>query len=317
MSGASQRAYNVGSEQELSIAELAQRVVRASGTDLPIKVCQAPDPLVPAPRYVPATNKARHELGLAEYTTLDAALHKTIKWNRAAAAHEKFDPKQLRRIILDMAYSGATVHRLRVLHRRSACGSLPRSPSPRRCRSSFKGRDYMVLSKGHGIMAQYACLYELGWLPPADLGNSFQDGTRLKGLADVHVPGVEATAGSLGHGLSVAVGLALAAKLNKTDQACYVLVGDGELNEGPIWEGLLFAAQFKLDNLIVIVDKNDFQAMGSTEEVMGLGDVEAKFAAFGFDAVTLDGHHEPALDAGSVRCGQSGMAAPKPSSPIP
>jgi dTDP-glucose 4,6-dehydratase len=89
MSGASQQAYNVGSEQELSIAELAQRVVRASGTDLPIKVCQAPDPLVPAPRYVPATNKARHELGLAEYTTLDAALHKTIKWNRAAAAHEK------------------------------------------------------------------------------------------------------------------------------------------------------------------------------------------------------------------------------------
>ena len=212
---------------------------------------------------------------------------------------KRFEPKRIRRIILDMAYSGATVHIgcafsivevLAVLYRDHLHLDVadPRS----------KGRDYMVLSKGHGIMAQYACLYELGWLTQADIGNYFKDGTLLKGLADGHVPGVEATAGSLGHGLSVAVGLALAAKLNKTDQTCYVLIGDGELNEGPIWEALLFAAHFKLDNLIVVVDKNDFQAMGSTEEVMGLGDVEAKFAAFGFDAVTLDGHHEPALDAG-------------------
>jgi dTDP-glucose 4,6-dehydratase len=89
MSGASQQAYNVGSEQELSIAELAQRVVRANGTDLPISVCQVPDPNAPAPRYVPATTKARGELGLAEYTSLDAALLKTIKWSRAAASHEK------------------------------------------------------------------------------------------------------------------------------------------------------------------------------------------------------------------------------------
>ena len=89
MSGASQQAYNVGSEQELSIAELAQRVVRANGTDLPVKVCQVPDPRMPAPRYVPDTTKARSELGLAEYTSLDAALLKTINWNRAAAGHEK------------------------------------------------------------------------------------------------------------------------------------------------------------------------------------------------------------------------------------
>ena len=211
----------------------------------------------------------------------------------------KFDPNRIRKIILDMAHSGATVHIgcafsivevLAVLYRDHLRLDIadPRSA----------GRDYMVLSKGHGIMAQYACLYELGWLTQSDIRNYFKDGTRLKGLADVHVPGVEATAGSLGHGLSVAVGLALAAKLKTTDQVCYALIGDGELNEGAIWEALLFAAQFKLDNLIVVVDKNDFQAMGSTEEVMGLGNIEAKFAAFGFDAVTLDGHHEPALDAG-------------------
>ena len=212
---------------------------------------------------------------------------------------KKFEPKRIRRIILDMAYSGATVHIgcafsivevLAVLYR----DHLRLDPADHRS----AGRDYMVLSKGHGIMAQYACLYELGWLSQADIANYFKDGTRLKGLADVHVPGVEATAGSLGHGLSVAVGLALAAKLKKTDQICYALIGDGELNEGAIWEAVLFAAHFKLDNLIMIVDKNDFQAMGSTEEVMGLGDIEAKFAAFGFDAITLDGHHESALDAG-------------------
>lgn len=198
-----------------------------------------------------------------------------------------------------MAYSGATVHIgcafsivevLAVLYRDHLRLDVADSQSA--------GRDYMVLSKGHGIMAQYACLYELGWLTQADIGNYFKDGTRLKGLADCHVPGVEATAGTLGHGLSVAVGLALAAKLKRTDQICYALIGDGELNEGAIWEAVLFAAQFKLDNLIVIVDKNDFQAMGTTDEVMGLGNIEAKFAAFGFDAVTLDGHHEPALDAG-------------------
>ena len=212
---------------------------------------------------------------------------------------KKFEPKRIRRIILDMAYSGATVHIgcafsivevLAVLYR----DHLRLDPANPRS----LGRDYMVLSKGHGIMAQYACLYELGWLSQADIRNYFKDGTRLKGLADVHVPGVEATAGSLGHGLSVAVGLALAAKLNKTDQVCYALIGDGELNEGAIWEAVLFAAHFKLDNLIVVVDKNDFQAMGSTDEVMGLGDIEAKFTVFGFDAVTLDGHNEPALDAG-------------------
>lgn len=212
---------------------------------------------------------------------------------------KKFDPNRIRRIVLDMAYYGSTVHigcafsvveLLAVLYRNHL--RLDANDP------HYTGRDYMVLSKGHGVMAQYACLYEMGWLTRADIDNYFKNGTRLKGLADVHVPGIEATAGSLGHGLSVAVGLALAAKLNKTDQICYALIGDGELNEGAIWEAMLFAAQFKLDNLVVIVDKNDFQAMGSTEEVMGLGDIAGKFAAFGFDAVNVNGHDETAIDSG-------------------
>src|SRR6266571_4348500 len=111
-----------------------------------------------------------------------------------------------------------------------------------------------------------------------------------------HVPGVEATSGSLGHGLSVGVGLALAARKKRTDQRCYAIVGDGEMNEGPIWEALLFAAQFRLDNLFVIVDENRLQAMGSTREVMQLGDLQAKFGAFDFDVRGVDGHDEAALD---------------------
>ncbi len=209
-----------------------------------------------------------------------------------------FDSKAIRKTILDMAFAGSTVHigcafsiveLLAVLYRKHLQFDASNADSAT--------RDYMVLSKGHGVMAQYACLHEIGWLPDDEIKRYFSNGTRLKGLADAHVPGVEVTAGSLGHGLSVGVGLALAAKLNRTQQRCYALVGDGELNEGTIWEAALFAAQFKLDNLVVIVDANGFQAMGTTDEVISLGDIEAKFAAFDFDAVSIDGHDEAAIDA--------------------
>lgn len=222
-----------------------------------------------------------------------------------------FDAKNIRRSILDMAYSGSTVHigcafsiveLLGVLYRNhlNIDPKLPDSPT----------RDYMVLSKGHGVMAQYACLKELGVLSDIDLNNYFKNGTRLKGLADTHVPGVEVTSGTLGHGMSVGVGLALAAKLNGTSQHCYVLVGDGELNEGAIWEAALFAAQFKLDNLIVIVDENGFQAMGSTDEVMSLGNIAEKFNTFGFDVTNIDGHNEQAIDAAYVQ--MNGLRNGKP-----
>jgi transketolase len=209
----------------------------------------------------------------------------------------RFNSQNIRAAVLNMAYHGATVHvgcafsiveLLAVLYR-SHLRVDPANPEA-------PERDYLVLSKGHGVMAQYACLHELGWLSKDDLARYFQNGTRLKGLADAHVPGIEASTGSLGHGMSVAAGLALAAQLNKTDQKVYVIVGDGELNEGPIWEAALFASHFKLDNLVVIVDKNGFQAMGSTDEVMALGNIEEKFRAFGFDAVTIDGHDEAAID---------------------
>lgn len=225
---------------------------------------------------------------------------------------KRFDPIHIRKTILEMAFSGSTVHigcafsiveLLAVLYR-NHLRIDPGNPD-------WAERDYMVLSKGHGVMAQYACLNEIGWISDEELAHYFGNGTRLKGLADAHVPGVEATTGSLGHGLSVGAGLALGAKRSGTEQICYALVGDGELNEGAIWEAMLFARQFRLDNLIVIVDVNGFQAMGRTDDVMALDDISAKFDAFGFEAVSIDGHDEDAIDAAYSQFRHSRNGKPK------
>ncbi len=160
-------------------------------------------------------------------------------------------------------------------------------------------------------MAQYACLHELGWLTGDDIQKYFQDGTILKGLCDAHVPGLEVSSGSLGHGLSVGVGLALAAKRRQTPQKCFVVVGDGELNEGAIWEALLFAVHFQLSNLFVIVDENRYQAMGATAEVMNLGPISDKLSAFGLETRAVDGHDEAALDRTITELSESDNPAPK------
>ncbi|MDD5276309.1 MAG: WxcM-like domain-containing protein [Methylovulum sp.] len=172
-----------------------------------------------------------------------------------------FNTKALRKTVLDMAYAGSTVHigcafsiieLLAVLYRNHL-----RYPYNDPLATE---RDYFVLSKGYGIMAQYACLRELGWLKNEAFSNYFADGSDLKGLSDSRVSGLEVTSGSLGHGFSVDVGMAIEAKLRGTGQKTYALVGDGEINEGPICEGALFAAHHNLKNFIVIVDENGFQA---------------------------------------------------------
>lgn len=212
--------------------------------------------------------------------------------------NRRFDPVSLRRDILGMAYRGQSVHVACAFSIVEILATLYRShlryPDEN---PEHPDRDYLVLSKGHGVMAQYVCLREKGWIGAEELENYFKDGTRLRGLSEADVPGIEVTSGSLGHGLSVAAGLAFGAKRRGSGQTCYVIVGDGEANEGSIWEAILFAAQFKLDNLIVIIDKNDFQAMGLTADIMNLGDLAAKLTAFGFDAAKVDGHDEAALDA--------------------
>lgn len=213
-------------------------------------------------------------------------------------SNRRFDPARMRRTVLEMAYAGSTVHiacafsiieLLTVLYR-----SYLRYPDndPR-----ADGRDYLVLSKGHGVMAQYACMRELGWLDHTHISGYFKDGSDLKGLSDSRVPGLEVTSGSLGHGFSVGVGIAMGLQRQRTDQKVYAVVGDGELNEGPIWEGALIAAHHKLDQLMVIVDKNGFQAMGTTDDVLALGDLSAKFASFGFETLEVAGHEEAAIDS--------------------
>jgi transketolase len=212
-----------------------------------------------------------------------------------------FDPTALRRTILHMARSGSSVHIACAFSIVEILAVLHRSHLRHYVTPEAAGRDYLVLSKGHGVMAEYACMHELGWLKTQDLDRYFGDGTKLKGLSDASVKGLEVTSGSLGHGLSVGVGLALAARRNGTGQRCFAIVGDGEMNEGAIWEAMLLAAHCGLDNLVVIVDENGLQAMGRTEDVLGLGSLAAKFEAFSFDCEVVDGHAEARIDEAIVR----------------
>ena len=151
-------------------------------------------------------------------------------------------------------------------------------------------RDFIVLSKGHGVMAQYACFYELGWIGEQEVKNYFHDGSTLHGLSEAHIPGCEVTSGSLGHGLPIAVGMAKGLQLQGKNQKVFCIVGDGELNEGSMWEGFLFAAHHQLHQLVVIVDANEFQAMGKTCDVLNLEPLDAKFSSFGFEVAVVDGH---------------------------
>ncbi len=207
-----------------------------------------------------------------------------------------FNPSKLRKTIIEMAHKGQSVHIGCAFSLVEICAVLYRSvlnlgdKTPR-----AKDRDYLVMSKGHGVMAQYACMHELGWLTEDDIQNYFGEGTELKGLSEFNVPGLEVSSGSLGHGLSVGVGLALASQKKKENRRVFCIVGDGEMNEGSIWEGILFASHFKLSNFFLIVDENRFQAMGPTEEVMDMGDISKKLESFGFNTLNADGHDESDL----------------------
>lgn len=223
-----------------------------------------------------------------------------------------FEPAALRRTVVEMAYAGSSVHLGCAFSIVELLASLyGRHMRYDRANPDDPARDYLVLSKGHGVMAQYACLLALGWIAQDDVENYFQDGSRLKGLSDAHVPGCEVTSGTLGHGLSVGVGLALAAQRRATGQRCYAVVGDGELNEGAIWEAVMFAAHARLSDLMVVVDANGFQAMGRTGDIMALGDIAGRFTAFGFDALTVDGHDMAAISCAIEQLQATDSGKPK------
>jgi transketolase len=151
-------------------------------------------------------------------------------------------------------------------------------------------RDYFLLSKGHDVPALYGTLAELGYIERERLTRHLDPQDHLYWHPNRNIPGVEFHSGSLGHLLSVSIGIALDIKLRGGNNRVFVVLGDGELNEGSIWEGLLVAASKGLDNLVVIVDRNEFQANIETEKLLPLEPLEDKFRAFGCSALTIDGH---------------------------
>ena len=157
-------------------------------------------------------------------------------------------------------------------------------------------RDRFILSKGHGAPALYAVLSRLGYFPREELATLRQFGSILQGHPDSGcTPGVEIPTGSLGQGLSIANGLALASRLNGWDSRIFVLMGDGEIQEGQIWEAAMSAAHYGLDNLMAIVDRNRLQIDGRTADVMGLEPLPEKWRAFGWHTLEVDGHNIPQL----------------------
>lgn len=159
-------------------------------------------------------------------------------------------------------------------------------------------RDYFVLSKGHSMEAYYAVLCEKGFLDLDDVTARFSKfGSPYIGHPHNTLPGIEMNSGSLGHGVPVAVGMALAAKMDKKDNRVYVMTGDGELAEGSNWEGFMSGAMYKLDNLCAIIDRNYLQISGSTEDVMALDDLSNKLKAFNWHVISVDGNDIDAVDA--------------------
>jgi len=158
-------------------------------------------------------------------------------------------------------------------------------------------RDRFVASKGHCAPVLYSTLADKGYFPKEELKNLRQLGCMLQGHPDMkRTPGVDISTGSLGLGLSVGIGMSLAARLNNQSLYTYVLLGDGELQEGQNWEAAMAAVKFRLDHLIAIVDNNGVQLDGTVEEIMPMGDIGEKFAAFGWNVLNVDGHDVRAID---------------------
>lgn len=152
-------------------------------------------------------------------------------------------------------------------------------------------RDYFILSKGHACSALYACLAERNFFSKSKLSNYLKNGSKISGHATYgSLPGIEATTGSLGHGLSMAIGIAVAKKFEKSKSKVYVLIGDGEAEEGSVWEAIMFAGHYKLNNLVLIIDNNDLQIVGKSSEILNSYPFKKKFESFGWEAIDVNGH---------------------------
>ena len=161
----------------------------------------------------------------------------------------------------------------------------------------WDGRDRFIMSKGHAGAAIYAALAESGFFDTAELKTHYQNGSRLSGHVSHHLPGVDFSTGSLGHGLCAAAGMALAAKQDGKHHRVFAVLGDGECDEGSVWEAALFANQYRLENLVAIVDHNHMQSLDTCEKTLELEDFGAKWRAFGWNVIELNGHDHEALQA--------------------
>lgn len=157
-------------------------------------------------------------------------------------------------------------------------------------RPKWEDRDRFILSKGHSVEGYYAILADLGFFPKDELQNYRKFGSKLIGHPNNKINGVEVNTGALGHGLSIGVGMALGGKMDKKEYRVYVLMGDGELAEGSVWEAAMAGSNFGLDNLVGIIDRNKLQISGNTENVMKLEDLRERWSSFGWKVIEVNGH---------------------------
>jgi transketolase len=212
-------------------------------------------------------------------------------------AHTKSLAARIRRHALEMTSRGGSSHIGSVLSMADILAVLYGDfLNVRPAEPTWAGRDRFILSKGHAGAGVYAALAESGFFPVERLEQHYQDGSQLSGhVSHKGIPGVEFSTGSLGHGLPVGTGMALAAKLDAETRRIIVLLSDGECDEGSNWEAVLFAAHHKLDNLIVVVDYNKIQSLAPVAETIALEPFADKWRAFGWAVEEVDGHDHSAL----------------------
>lgn len=171
----------------------------------------------------------------------------------------------------------------------------------------WEGRDRFILSKGHAGASVYAALAENGFFEVEELKTHYQNGSRLSGHVSHHLPGVDFSTGSLGHGLSAGVGMAYAAKKDGKHHRVFVVLGDGECDEGSVWEAALFANHFRLNNLVAIVDHNHMQSMDFQENTLEIEDFGSKWKAFGWNVVEIDGNNHEELKKAFEKAEENGI----------
>jgi len=172
-------------------------------------------------------------------------------------------------------------------------------------------RDRVILSKGHGCIAMYSILADLGFIAMRELDHVGRDQSRLTVIPEPTAPGIETTNGSLGHGLGVACGIAVGLRQRRKDQTVFVVCGDGEVNAGAIWEAVMFAAMHGLDNIVLVVDDNKRSMLGDQADILGLAPLAGKFTEFGWQTCEMDGHDPGAVHATLSRLKEERNGTPK------